>query len=613
MKRFSFYIFLLLLITCAKDSTEDNSSVFVAPSINTTNPTPTPPVTQYTLTVTAGEGGTVSTEGGTYDEGTEITITATPVDGYEFVGWEGSDSTEASLTISLGANINVQAVFEPYGFIKTELFLKDLSTKSNLDELYLDAMFSGFMRSIYMSDEANEYFIIPGQASCVFLDSGCDNISLSQTDKMPSIVLRKNIQDKWEYFKSDIAGSMYAARNYRKKYNNFLFSDGNEIGEMGQWIGPIIYGNIINNDVKFNTITKELNDYGFYHDADFGDVNGDGLIDIVAARRESQIPLEGIPGGHLGVFIQNSDGAFYMNNSIIEYPKIENGELLIREIPLSVGVSDLNNDNVSEIITYQSNFQFRKDSIGNIDLMNNPIVVWEFNSTKNKLEANFNNFNIHDINQHGENYRYEYGENIKRYAEISPTSTRFGDFNNDGLVDIAIAFEGKHVGFEIWLNTGENKFEFSFRKIFPQIEQPGEVGRYPNEFQIMDANNDGYLDIVLISNQLHLVNFLQSCCKPYSDEWTLRKEGSELSELIWINDGHGKFYKYPNALRIKNFYPNSVTPYMKNGKLHFIGVNPFQEPNGRLLRQLINGDLHQDDYYNPDLIKYIIFDIAFQL
>ena len=41
-------------------------------------------VNSYTLSVTAGEGGSVSTEGGEYEEGTEVTITAIPDDGYEF-------------------------------------------------------------------------------------------------------------------------------------------------------------------------------------------------------------------------------------------------------------------------------------------------------------------------------------------------------------------------------------------------------------------------------------------------------------------------------------------------------------------------------------------------
>ena len=85
MKRIPIYLSLLLLITCAKDSTEDNSSVYVAPPSNTTNPTPA--VTQYTLTVTAGEGGSVSTAGGTYNDGTNVFITATPDNGYSFLGW----------------------------------------------------------------------------------------------------------------------------------------------------------------------------------------------------------------------------------------------------------------------------------------------------------------------------------------------------------------------------------------------------------------------------------------------------------------------------------------------------------------------------------------------
>src|SRR6056300_1466463 len=41
-------------------------------------------VNSYTLSVTAGEGGSVSTEGGEYEEGTEVTITATANEGYRF-------------------------------------------------------------------------------------------------------------------------------------------------------------------------------------------------------------------------------------------------------------------------------------------------------------------------------------------------------------------------------------------------------------------------------------------------------------------------------------------------------------------------------------------------
>jgi hypothetical protein len=61
----------LILYSCSPE--EDNTP---PPSIIQTPESEPPAPTQYTLTVTAGEGGTVSTEGGTYDEGTEVTITA---------------------------------------------------------------------------------------------------------------------------------------------------------------------------------------------------------------------------------------------------------------------------------------------------------------------------------------------------------------------------------------------------------------------------------------------------------------------------------------------------------------------------------------------------------
>ena len=97
-------LFLTLVFSC---STDDEESV--APVVQT--PQPEPEATQYTLTVTAGEGGTVSTEGGSYDEGTTIAVTAIPDDGYEFVRWEGSDETEIELVISLNSNITLNAIY----------------------------------------------------------------------------------------------------------------------------------------------------------------------------------------------------------------------------------------------------------------------------------------------------------------------------------------------------------------------------------------------------------------------------------------------------------------------------------------------------------------------
>lgn len=108
---FSFLsICILSFIIVFSCSTEEEESV--APVVQTPQPQPEPEPVEYTLTVSAADGGTVSTEGGTYEEGTEVTITASANEGYRFTGWEGNDSTNESLTITLNADQTLQALFE---------------------------------------------------------------------------------------------------------------------------------------------------------------------------------------------------------------------------------------------------------------------------------------------------------------------------------------------------------------------------------------------------------------------------------------------------------------------------------------------------------------------
>lgn len=104
-----YILFLTLVFSC---STEEED-ITPPPTVQQPTPEPEPSApTQYTLTVTASEGGTVSTEGGTYDEGTEVTVTATPDDGYEFIEWDGNDNQSNSFTISINSNLTIQANFQ---------------------------------------------------------------------------------------------------------------------------------------------------------------------------------------------------------------------------------------------------------------------------------------------------------------------------------------------------------------------------------------------------------------------------------------------------------------------------------------------------------------------
>ena len=73
------------------------------------------PIPQYTVTTTVSPAGAgVLTGGGAYEEGTEVTITATANGGYEFLGWyKGSEcvSQNAAYTFKASANADFVAMF----------------------------------------------------------------------------------------------------------------------------------------------------------------------------------------------------------------------------------------------------------------------------------------------------------------------------------------------------------------------------------------------------------------------------------------------------------------------------------------------------------------------
>jgi hypothetical protein len=72
---------------------------------------PIPPVT-HTLAVTVQGQGSVSPSGGTYDEGTPVTVTATPSAGWQFDHWQGdlAGSTNPA-SITMDADKTITAVF----------------------------------------------------------------------------------------------------------------------------------------------------------------------------------------------------------------------------------------------------------------------------------------------------------------------------------------------------------------------------------------------------------------------------------------------------------------------------------------------------------------------
>ena len=91
------------------------TSTYAEATVTISNGTVTAtPYTKWTVTVNAGNGGSVSGSG-TFEENTQVTVTATPNSGYHFVRWteNGAEvSTSASYSFILTADHTLVAVFE---------------------------------------------------------------------------------------------------------------------------------------------------------------------------------------------------------------------------------------------------------------------------------------------------------------------------------------------------------------------------------------------------------------------------------------------------------------------------------------------------------------------
>ena len=83
---------LFLILTCSDD---DDPEMFI-----------------LSVTITPEEGGTVSPDGGTFEDGTTVTLRGTPSEGYIFKEWVGDlTSTENPVSASMDADMSVTLVF----------------------------------------------------------------------------------------------------------------------------------------------------------------------------------------------------------------------------------------------------------------------------------------------------------------------------------------------------------------------------------------------------------------------------------------------------------------------------------------------------------------------
>lgn len=585
---FSFFI-----IECSRE--EEGSP---PPDNIVQTPDPEPEPTQYTLTVSAGSGGSVSTTGGTYNEGSNINLQATPDEGYKFVSWEGINETLPNVTITLTSNITVRAVFG----------LKYIINNIEIDHPQSQEMIKNFG----ITSNSNVMFKKNG---IVHLISSPANPRGEFESLLPTVHFVKSDNNFTVSNYYDI-GMSFGGRDEHQINENFdyLFADhGTEVwlggGEGTPFNNVWVAKNIGQNNIEWVKVNEQRS---FYHDASSGDLNGDGLYDVVAIHMSTNSE-EFLDQIYYHTFLQNSDGSFTQDYETIKFYDSQSPSYVCWDNSGSTDISECTGIIRGSVL------------IKDIDGDNNPEIIggaythnplWR---TPVEVENSFEIFSDPDRDGVYEKLIFSPRMGWLEKDAIGSDEIKAYDYDNDGDEDLFVGLEGNYDGpytgsadfngLQIFENDGNGVFTFS------GIEIPFYDVRLAR-FDLLDVDLDGDLDIVF-SGQLFIdlgTNGGVETSYYYAGENSLFKSITQNQSdqnwldtlidfdlLIYYNE-NGNYIKKDNGNRVMIERGKSSVNYYAVG--HGIEtVNPTMIDD-KLIFYLYKTDVNQNNDFTLSLIEF---------
>jgi hypothetical protein len=600
MRTFLLFITLSLIISCGKD---DSSSDVT-------------PISKYTLSVTATDGGTVSSPGGSYNEGSSVTITATPNSEYLFENWSNG-STQNPLTITVNQNISLTANFvkrkypltiniQGEGTVREEIVSSakssDPTEYNSGTTVRLTAVPSGEWNVFdswtgdindensiieFIIDEPKEITVNFEESSLILKSNvtTIDNSSISSQDVMRSFYIVSGV---FPYVSDGVQYMFYpGSSDWVAGFSDNLTK--NDIPPMpsqilrkidGGWeffktdLNAYFWGarnfEIIDNYIAIgdgNEIGpdgpswsgEEQTDNNWNGDLYFGEIVGGGNINWTKVNSiEDRIYSHGTTIGDI-----NGDGLLDVGSA----PNA--GQNTLKIYTQELDGTFTNNDDLLQLVDNRQPFTLDFSDLDNDGI--DEIITANYGGGDPSQDPLLNNIRVYKYSSSSEQFEINFmSNNSTAFYDIGlgATSILTEDFDGDGIKDIVVAREDiDGNSFEIWKGISDGSY-------VPHFSSPvwTENELQFREFRIFDVNNDGFLDIIL--RPFHYGNLYRN----NSDCWWNVKQcnGIKLNTIIQINNGDGTFSSYDREeLIIDSIDVDNVHPYMENGILHFIGTYPY--------------------------------------
>ena len=384
--------------------------------------------------------------------------------------------------------------------------------------------------------------------------------------------LFKRIEKEWVLVDINRESRLRDARNYRQvdDYTFVIAQPGEGVPNYLDWGGYIWKLKIVNDKMTFSKITDV---FEYWHSIGVGDLNGDGLWDVMSGS---------------WVIIQNNDGTFKTYNlgpSTVgtytantgqyidpNFKLFDTKRLYELKIPLEPRIVDLFPGGRKEVL------------LSFIDVSHN--------ITEEEQNVPRGNFLIYEYNPTTDKYEVAF-ELPRRTVGLSESanSAQVADLNGDGINDIVLEISGEPnrlQPMEVWLGKPDKTF---YR------QQKFDIDVATSQFDLFDVNGDNRPDIILRAriDQGNLVrNWCTSECGERQQNNLPVKDGIFLHKAIYLNDGSGNFYPPQQEIIVdipEGWNGAWIMPFMRNGNLTFHANNWINVKNDLGIADLVIFDL----------------------
>ena len=477
MKKLSFlFTFCAIVLSCSSDETS-------------TPITPPAPIVKYTITLSAGEGGAVSTTGGEYEAGQTVSVTATPQGEYLFKDWSDGN-TNATRTITVSSNTTLTANFEKKKY--------PLTVNIEGEGEVLEEIVNAGRTTDYDSGTTVKLTAVPAE--------GWEFIGWTGAIESAELEVQLLVSEAKEVtaeFKQPQIESMISTVKLIQPWTYEFIID-KEYNETEIYkVGPAGWLSVSNQEYHeeyYYPTSSDYNPAGYFtldpHNFALGDYNGDGLQDLLITWATFPHTLERESKFTYTFLINNGDGTLSYDKDIITTPSIQNKHFAYRTI-----AADFNGDNIDDIVSA---------SMGVIKRNPDGSYYTKWESIPLLLSSGVGSY-------------YDATRNIEGQEDgISPPNGHsfghelsVGDVDGDGDNDI---FTGKI----LLINDGSGNFENATQKL------PNELKPWRNIWSsvIADFNNDGVDDFFV----------------PYAET-----QASELGSDNYFGDYSGAYYLSKNG------------------------------------------------------------------